>query len=260
MAKQSGLHQIRGKVGEHSYYKQTGVASGLIRSINQGMSERVKTSEEYANVRLNNAEFGQAGRIAKVLGRYINPKYRPMILPFSQSKMCKAILESIKSDISQWGERNLPPDTGALSCINALNSVAKNDFDSYGLALSNDGSNYVVSSSEQYVEKLRAIGADGANIIIVNACPWIGTYVSSDNKYAESFTRALSINGTMTGDSDEVSIPEGFRPQPPSGWPAFQLEFIVVIVLPYRTVSDNDYTLQEHCTYRAFEVPTVPQP
>lgn len=42
MAKQSGIHQIKGKVGEMSYYKQSGVSSGLIRSINPSMSGRVK--------------------------------------------------------------------------------------------------------------------------------------------------------------------------------------------------------------------------
>ena len=67
MAKQSGLHQLRGKVGEHSYYRQTGISSGLVRSINQGMSARVKNDEAFLNTRLNNAEFGQAGRIASVL-------------------------------------------------------------------------------------------------------------------------------------------------------------------------------------------------
>ena len=164
MAKQSGLHQLRGKVGEHSYYKQTGVASGLVRSINQGMSARVKTSEEYANVRLNNAEFGQAGRIAKVLGQFITPKYRPMILPFSQSKMCKIILDAIKKDTTHpWGQRNLSENINGINvCINSLNSIRKNDPDSYGVSVSTADDQLRVSIDSQLsTAKLLAIGGGG---------------------------------------------------------------------------------------------------
>ena len=260
MAKQSGLHQLRGKVGEHSYYRQTGVASGLVRSINQGMSTRVKTSDEYANVRLNNAEFGQAGRIAKILGRFITPKYRPMILPFSQSKMCKVLLDAIKVDKKPWGQRNLSDDDGVTSCINALNAVAKNDFDSYGLTLSNDGANFVVTASHQFEEKLRSIGADGANVRIVKACPWIGTYIESSQRYADSFARALFNDSNLNSAADSIATGIDFRPTPPSGWPAFQLEFLVIIVLPFREISDQEFTLQEHCTYQAFHVPEIPKP
>ena len=260
MAKQSGLHQLRGKVGEHSYYKQTGVASGLVRSINQGMSARVKTSDEYANVRLNNAEFGQAGRIAKVIGQMITPKYRPMILPFSQSKMAKVILEAIKTNVAPWGERNLTKDNGVSVCINALNIVAKNDFDSYGLTLSNDGANFVVSASAQSVEKVKSMGANGAEVRIVKACPWIGVFSTDSQKYSDSHARSLLMDGVFVSDSDSVSTGLEFRPEPPKGWPSFQVNFIVVIVLPFRFVGDQRYTLQEYCTYRAFEVPSIPQP
>lgn len=260
MAKQSGLHQIRGKVGEHSYYKQTGVSSGLIRSINQGMSQRVKTGDEYANVRLNNAEFGQAGRIAKVLGRMVTPKYRPMILPFSQSKMAKVILEAIKVSSGTWGQRNLASETASTALINALNAVSKNSYDDWGLTLSFDGANFQVEGSSQFESKLSSIGADGTVIRIVNACPWIGTFVSGDNKYADSYARALISEGDISNASDFVNAGADFRPEPPAGWPAFQAEFLVVIILPYRTVGTTDYTLQEHCTYQAFEVPTLPEP
>ena len=260
MAKQSGLHQIRGKVGEHSYYRQTGVSSGLIRSINQGMSQRVKTGDEYANVRLNNAEFGQAGRIAKVLGRMITPKYRPMVLPFSQSKMAKVILEAIKVASGDWGQRNLDSATASTALINALNAVSKNNFADFGLELTNDGANIDVTGYTQFVSKLDAIGASGATIRIVNACPWIGTYVSGDNKYADSYARAIISEGVITASGDSVSGGVDFRPEPPAGWPAFQSEFIVVIVLPYRAVNGANYILQEHCTYQAFETPTVPEP
>lgn len=257
MAKQSGLHQIRGKVGEHSYYKQTGVASGLIRSINQGMSERVKTSEEYANVRLNNAEFGQAGRIAKVLGMFISPKYRPMILPFSQSKMCKSILESIKQDsTSQWGQRNIPRTVdGVTVLVNTLNSVRKNDPESYGVSISiADDKLVVLLDPNISLAKINAIGADGYDLRVVAAAPWIGTPISTG--YGDSFARANIYDQTELVPGDDWQVDYLFRPAPSEGWPAFVLQFFVVTILPYRNVNGTHYTLQEYCTFFASEVPS----
>lgn len=256
MAKQSGLHQLRGKVGEHSYYKQTGVSSGLVRSINQGMSARVKTSEEYANVRLNNAEFGQAGRIAKVLGQLITPKFRPMLLPFSQSKMCKIILEAIKNDTSaDWGQRNISSfGSGINVAINALNFVRKNEPDSYGISISaQDQGLRVIADNILSTAKLAAIGANGYNIRIVAAAPWIGTF--SSGRYGDTFARAnfYDLQGFEPGSSS--TVPYIFRPSPPQGWPAFRLTFGICIIMPYREVNAEKYILQEHCTFFAFDTP-----
>lgn len=256
MAKQSGLHQLRGKVGEHSYYKQTGVASGLVRSINQGMSARVKTSEEYANVRLNNAEFGQAGRIAKVLGMLITPKFRPMLLPFSQSKMCKVLLEVIKADTTHpWGQRNLSTTiSGINACINALNSVRKNDPESYGFSLSTVDDKLKVQFDETIsAAKLAAIGADGFDVRVVAAAPWIGSYLQTT--YGDSFARANFYDNFEMHPEDSFECDFLFRPIPPQDWPAFRLTFGIIIIMPYRTVNNTRYTLQESCTYLAFDTP-----
>ena len=256
MAKQSGLHQIKGKVGEHSYYRQSGVSAGLIRAINQGLSSRVKTGDEYANTRLNNAEFGQAARIAAVLGQMITPKYRPMILPFSQSKMAKIILEAIKTKMGNWGERNL--STTDLSVfLDAINSVHKNNPDEYGLLYSVDSSdNFVIESDETlFPNKLQAIGADGYKIVVLSARPWIGTYLQSDKKYAESYARANIYEKSINAPGVEVSVDYMFRPAPPTGWPAFYVDFMLVVIMPYRTINSVDHILQEHCTFVAMELP-----
>lgn len=256
MAKQSGIHQLRGKVGEHSYYKQTGVAIGLVRSINQGMSARVKTSEEYANVRLNNAEFGQAGRIAKVLGQFITPKYRPMLLPFSQSKMCKVILESIKQDTKDaWGRRNIPENSSGINVlVNALNYVRKNDPESYGVSVGTKEDSLEVRVDETLSSaKLESIGAFGYNIRVIAAAPWIGTFFS--NGYGDSFARANIYDVDEMQPGGTAMVDYLFRPIPPKDWPAFRLTFGIVIIMPYRAVNGKVYTLQEHCTYFAFDTP-----
>lgn len=256
MAKQSGLHQIRGKVGEHSYYKQTGVSSGLIRSINQGMSARVKNDAAFANTRLNNAEFGQASRIAAVLGQLITPKYRPMILPFSQSIMAKIILDAIKTKTGNWGQRNLSAlDLSVL--LEAINSVHKNNPDEYGLSFSvNSDDKFVIATDETlYPSKVAAIGADGYKFLVLAARPWIGIYLSGEGKYAQSFARANIYQESLAGGGQDVNIDYSFRPAPPTGWPAFDVDFMVVVVLPYRTINSTDHILQEHCTFVAMELP-----
>lgn len=256
MAKQSGLHQIRGKVGEHSYYKQSGVSSGLIRSINQGLSSRVKTAPEFANTRLNNAEFGQASRMAAVLGQLITPKYRPMILPFSQSKMARIILESIKTKTGSWGTRNLS-STDLSVFLDAINSVHKNNPAEYGLSFSVDSNDnfLVVSDDSLYPAKVQAIGAAGYELVILAARPWFGTYSQTDGKYANSYARANIYQGAIADQETQVSFDYSFRPAPPSGWPAFDVDFMVVVILPYREIDGERHILQEHCTFVAMELP-----
>lgn len=256
MAKQSGLHQIRGKVGEHSYYRQTGVASGLIRSINQGLSERVKTDQAYLNTRLNNAEFGQACKIAARFIQYITPKFRPMILPFSQSKMAKLILEQIKVSNGAWGQRNFADPTGKVAAP-LLSSLAKNNFDEYGLTLTNNGEHdplVLICDNVLAPAKLSAIGADGYNARVVFTDTWVGDFNNTTGKFADSFSRGTNLDFTSIIPNVESDLSAGVYPsEPPAGWPAHGVRMIVVIVMPYRTINSTQHILQEHCTFKAFE-------
>lgn len=256
MAKQSGLHQIKGKVGEHSYYRQSGVASGLIRSINQGLSERVKTDQAYLNTRLNNAEFGQACKIAARLIQYITPKFRPMILPFSQSKMAKLILEQIKVSSGAWGQRNFTDATGAVSAP-LLSTLAKNNFDEYGVKIYEpDGgtpSRFKLDMSIANA-KLQAIGAEGYNVRFVFTSTWVGDINQTTGKYADSFARGNNYDFAGINDDEEQYLEDCVYPSnPPTGWPAHAIRMVVVIVMPYRTVGTQQYVLQEHCTFKAVE-------
>lgn len=256
MAKQSGLHQIKGKIGEHSYYRQTGVASGLIREINQGLSERVKTDQAYVNTRLNNAEFGQACKIAARMIQYITPKFRPMILPFSQSKMAKLILEQIKVASGEWGQRNFADPTGQVSAP-LLSSLAKNNFDEYGVKFSyGTGTDPLMLEVDEVLApaKLAAIGANGYNLRAVFTDTWVGDINSSTGKYADSFARGNNYDAASLEPSFTFSLADAEYPlNPPTGWPAHGIRMIVVIVMPYRTLNGTNYILQEHCTFKAFE-------
>lgn len=260
MAKQSGLHQLRGKVGEHSYYRQTGVSSGLVRSINQGMSERVKNDEAFVNTRLNNSEFGQGGRLASVLAQYINPKFRPMILPFSQSKMAKIILEYIKTDSTHpWGERNIVSDNSVEAQVAALNSVAKNRLEDFGLGLVFDEENteLTLSITDETISKLAAIGADGFDYRFLATSTWIGNFVQSTGKYFPSVAAAMTYDGEVDKpvSGQSASVTYALRPAPPQSWPVLVAGRMgLLIVMPYRTINGTKHTLQEYCTFKAFAI------
>jgi len=60
MARQVGIHQIKGRYGTTSYYFRKRSKTGYLRSINQELSERVKTADNYAGTRIQNGEFKQA--------------------------------------------------------------------------------------------------------------------------------------------------------------------------------------------------------
>lgn len=258
MAKQSGIHQLRGKVGEHSYYRQTGIQSGLVRSINQGMSSRVKNDEAFFNTRLNNAEFGQAGRLASVLAQYITPKFRPMVLPFSQGKMAKIILEFIKQDTtSPWGQRNITEGNSGDMQVSALNAVSKNRFDDFGLVVSinEETAKLTIEVTPETITKLSSIGANGVVLRFLATTTAIGKFNSIRNQYNFSGPRSNSYTTTFI-DSDvdstlDITYVVPAAPSVPNI--AFgAMRTGILIALPYRDVNGVQRTLQEHCSFKAF--------
>ena len=257
MAKQSGLHQIKGKVGEHSYYQQTGVSGGLVRRINQGMSEKVKKDEAFANTRLNNAEFGQATRIASCLGMYINPKYRPMILPFSQSKMSQSILDTIKTDSASWGKRNLTIDD-APAVVAALNRVSKNNADVWGISINyGEDRDELVANNDIWENQRESINADGCMVSFISASLEVGKFSDAIGKYYNSLPLGQLVSSDV--DDDVLQLSAANIPVPLPGNETIRILFYVVIILPYRTINNNKHILQEHCTFKAFVQPQAPE-
>ena len=262
MAKQSGLHQIRGKVGEHSYYRQTGVSSGLIRGINQGMSQRVKTGDEYANTRLNNAEFGAACHVASQLGSLVIPKFRPMILPFSQSKMAKGVFDLARQNTGEWGKRVVGlADTAALASI--LSGTSKRNItDFISLDYSAPAANtvdVVMTANSEQTSMMASLGISGIAFKTTVFLVETGKYVASLGTIAKGLQRELN---TSNGDDDVVAgqaIEEPYSLSytlPGTIDPKFNRHLLVVSVLmPYRTIGEAKYTLQEYCSFTAVAAP-----
>lgn len=263
MAKQSGIHQIRGKVGEMSYYSQTGVSSGLLRKINQGLSDRVKTGEEYANTRLNNTEFGAACNVAGLLGQMVQPKFRPMVLPFSQSKMAKEILRIARLHEQNWGQRVVTGDDTAKLC-DILSSTSKrniNEFVSLGITRT---SNVLAELSYSITsDQTNLLASLGVNNITLKATQFdlatgqwspLAEMMATGYFYTrngvllldnEDFTPGVALNGSEDLDVDQF-IPEANH----SGH-----QIVVFILLPQREVNGIYHVLQEYCSFVAMPLP-----
>ena len=260
MAKQSGLHQISGKVGGYSYYRQSAVNQGLIRRINEAMSGRVKTGDEYANTRLNNAEFAAAAADAKSLVSLITPKFRPMILPFSQSKITKDLLALIKQVDGNWGQRQLVATQGSL-IIEAVNKLQKVNFaDLFGYMTLEEGSetgtiNAILHFPENHREYWTGFGIDGIDIRQSVVVVGFGQYSSVIGKYIGNAENRVSISTTVMWnasvqpglDIDTFEYESPIGSNLPAGFESIRV--LTSVCMPYRNVNGQKHILQEYCSF-----------
>ena len=265
MAKQTGLHQIRGKVGEHSYYRQSGVSSGLIRGINPGMSSRVKTSPEYANTRLNNKEFKTASRVAASMIDGVVPRMRPMFNTFKNAKLSASLLEIIKSKTTGvWGRRNIGVSDRAAACV-AINKLAKNNFSNLLTVTlgeydgDNDTQIFNVDSASSAVEVLQSMGATGLAYTIHHVQVYEGNPTDDESARSEN----IVVLGPTTEQQvavenfplDETEHVDHLSPDLTLLSTRTLLSFYCVVAMPIRTVGSTDHILQEGCTFAYFADP-----
>lgn len=124
MAKQKGIHQLKGKVGDMSYFQMAGVQSGLVRRIPEGLSSRVKNDEVYANTRLNNREFTNAALISKAVFNSVPNRVASMMRRFAFAEMLKEAKQYIVNGSGNWGQRI--PTTGLdVVSVDLLENHAK---------------------------------------------------------------------------------------------------------------------------------------
>lgn len=265
MAKQSGLHQIKGKVGEYSYYKQTGVSGGLLRSINQGLSARVKNDEAFANTRLNNQEFGAAANVAALLGKCVTPKFRPMILPFSQSKMAKEILKVARENTENWGQRVVTSADTARLC-EILSAMSKRDFSEF-LAVSIDRTDATSAevNYEYTVEQastMSSLGINGLSLVAVQYDLATGQW----NPFAQEMATGYMYrrNSVTPFDNTPVVAGTGVSGSETLGVEAFVPEanhsghqIVVFVAMPIRVINDVPHILQEYCSFVAMPLPAA---
>lgn len=263
MAKQRGLHQIKGKVGEYSYYSQTGVSGGLIRKINEGLSARVKTDAAYANTRLNNQEFGAAANVSALLGQCVTPKFRPMILPFSQSKMAKDILKVAREHTANWGQRVVTSEDTAKLC-DILSAMSKRDINEFVTA---DVSRETVDEATVYgqitkeqVSLMLSLGITNFTLTAVQfdiaTGQWVplaqemSTGYMTRNNSADVFSDTALVAGAGLDNSETIDVRTFVPEANHSGH-----QIIVFVAMPIREINGVPHILQEYCSFVAMPLP-----
>lgn len=263
MAKQSGLHQIKGKVGEYSYYKQTGVSGGLIRSINQGLSARVKNDEAFANTRLNNQEFGAAANVAALLGQCVTPKFRPMILPFSQSKMAKEILKVAREHTANWGQRVVTSEDTARLCeiLSAMSKRDASEFVTNSVTRTlQTNANVASAFTADQATLMTSLGINELSVSVgifdVATGQWVPFAQEMSTGYIGNIERSRTFDdeqltaGTSSNVDNDVDV-KAFIPE--ANHSGHQI--VVFVVLPERVINGVRHILQEYCSFEAMPLP-----
>lgn len=263
MAKQSGIHGIRGKINGVSYYSSKN-GGQLIRKINEGMSSRVKTAKEYANTRLNNAEFGAAGSLAGAIVRPISQRWRFILDSIATGKLVKAIKASMMQDIaSPWGERVVPL-TEMAHLQDVFNGFSKNEmpqevvnalqngftFDATTKVLKNPGlAEMSIDTAQQLTDK----GATHftTKVFAFNVRkPYIGadgkTYVPAESLFVD-ISDLFGVNKAAVGADNTMLMDEQSQNSPAVLNEEAHLGGVLVVFLPERKVGNEYFTLQELC-------------
>lgn len=264
MAKQSGIHGIRGKINGVSYYSSKN-GGQLIRKINEGMSSRVKTAKEYANTRLNNAEFGAAGSLAGAIVRPISQRWRFILDSIATGKLVKAIKAAMMQDTaSPWGERVVPLAQMA-HLQDAFNGFSKNEMPqevvnvlqnemTYAAATQTFELNTAANMSADTEQQLKDKGATHitTKVFAFNVRkPYIGadgkTYVPAEALFVDISNNFGTKNAELT-NSPEIVVSGSLAKSPAVLNEETHLGGLLVVFLPERKVGNEYFTLQELCS------------
>ena len=272
MAKQVGLFGLRGKIENKSFYKTAGVQDTVIRQIPEGMSARVKTADEYANTRLNNAEFKNANGIATFAFNAVPNRKASMMRRFAIAEMTKKGLEYIKAGTGSWGAR-IPSEKMDQILVDLLENRAKSGAyqSEFGLvtAVPQDGSITLhIVYNDLVAMDLTSKGIDGFYALYVKGA--MAEIVDNDGFVRQHFgVSSISV-------TDESLKPEGndvalnpFIPSyqtlgmSPAGYVAAADApnngmYAILTFLPYRQQGAQRHTLYEYATYATLALGAIP--
>lgn len=132
MAKQRGIHQISGTVNNLTYYEQKYVRGGLIRRVNEGMSNRLKTDPAFANTRSKNAIFGMCSKIAAAVWTNVSTGMINSNLPSVHARTTRFLYQYFSQQNFKIGDTPVFDAKFTRDFVNFLNSqirVKITDFD-----------------------------------------------------------------------------------------------------------------------------------
>lgn len=253
MAKSSELLALRGKVAGKSFYAMKGVEGTLVRSINEGMSNRVKNDAAYANTRLNAAEFGSAGSMAGAVIRTVSKRWRTILQAFATAQLTKAVRNLIIQDTTNpWGQRLLSVEDWQDAVRDAVSRLVKNSYAenfANAIAASTTAAGQAIkvdiTTTAQDSEALVSLGANGVRYEFYHQSIVVPQFVNGkytapaatvefigavDTTIGTAVTQQVS--GTPVSDREDVDL----------------IESVIVVALPTRTVNSETYVLQELCS------------
>lgn len=273
MAKQKGIHQLKGKVGGMSYYQQSGVTDGLVRRIPEGLSSRVKTADEYANTRLNNDEFKNGNAMATFAFRAVPNRKASMMRRFAIAEMTKSALEFIKSGTGQWGQR-IPTETFDNIMVDMLERHAKTgpyagEFGTVVVSYSaEEGILIELSFDSSFAAEMASKGIDGFYCLAVRGCM---CSLIGPRGFVRNYFGLSSINPTnITSFGTGLMTVEEFKPDastlgmtPGDFATAAQTPnngiFDILSFIPYRQIGDQRHNLYEYATYTCLALGAIPE-
>lgn len=237
------------------YYSQKGVDGGLVRKINEGMSSRVKNDAAFANTRRNAAEFGALGSFSGVAISAISKRWRTILDPFATGKLSRDLAPILRSDnTNPWGQRGLNFVDTEDAVKAKISSYAKNQYSenfATGIVFDRPQSGGVTITGTTTAATSEGLLSRGAKGVVYEYYVYgiqfggfdsaAGSYLPSEN-YIRPIGSVDAEIGQVTdlGVTSLVTLPEGGNEL---------ISTVLVVALPYKTVGNVKYTLQEMCSF-----------
>lgn len=273
MAKQVGLFPLRGKIENKSFYKTAGVPETVIRNIPEGLSDRVKTAQEYVNTRLNNEEFKNANWMATFLFNAVPMRRSSMFRRFAIASLTKGALSYIRSGSGNWGHRIPTVRFGAIA-LDLLDNHAKGgpyngEFGVFSVQTNTPGQiDVVLTMHSSKVNEWLSLGVDGLYFISVRGAGAEEVVDGSVRQYY-GVSSPLPQQNVLDPNEDLSDTVLSFTPSPtalgmsPAGYTAAQGlpnngMFAIVTILPYRKQGASVHALYEYSTYAVLDLGAIP--
>lgn len=273
MAKQTGIHGLRGKVNGMSYYSSKNGGS-LVRKINEGLGERVKSSREYLNTRKNNAEFGACGDFAGAFIGAITSRWRFILDSIATGMMVKAAKEAIVLDVTNpWGQRVIP-ETHFPLLHSTFNGLSKNAMPEAIVDGFKANLKYVTGTSsltvqdditvgDELKQHLADIGASGFSVDVYHLAVEMPNFDSGANVYTKARPRMAHLDNVSkdiaspTADSNILAADTAAPCDDFDQSDASVMPVAFVLFRPYRTIGGEKSVLQQHCAGWVYVPATV---
>lgn len=264
MAKLKGLYQLRGKYADTSHYGQRYVEGTVVRQISDVIGERVKTGEEFAQVRLLNREFGAAAWNSKQLIDAIQFRKENIIKPFRSGIFTKEIAKLMRQDTTHdIGARSICSLDTSYEFARVMNSFSKRDPSLFGfgfeakMLLTPSRTTIKVFRTPRDIEYLRSVGLTEFEVNVWPVVVSYPQYLPEVQKYSKPTMRIspLTIGTNIWGineDFDETYTWE-FSQYPGIFnymWDTYFGGFIVTIT-GYRKLvgASTHHRVQNMCAY-----------